>query len=415
MRALMIAPAMPALTGGGLSMRAGFFLYSLSRIAETDVLVVPYGGVGLDEEVLDKSFNANCRVIAFSQIDQSAIPFGRRVREFVMRQLQFPRRNEFGLADILTSRALTEIAQTTAGVSYDLVHVGRTYMADAGFAVSGDPCRTIDADENDAEVYRQWAAVSRAAGDMREEKRLMRQVKACENLQHSKLSKFDLIFASSQLECLSLEPYCPDRPVAPIQNSVRRPIAIERQDDGHTLIFVGSLAHQPNADGVKWFVKEVWPQLVANAKKRPSLLIIGRRCPPDIQDLALVDGISVYNDAPRVDEFYARATLAIVPLFIGGGTRLKIIEAALMGVPVVSTPLGAEGLPFENGTEIILTKDAKSMAAAILSAFADPQGTTRMGARAKLRAMSDLDFETVSTKLTETWLNLLAEKRAQKS
>ena len=80
-------------------------------------------------------------------------------------------------------------------------------------------------------------------------------------------------------------------------------------------------------------------------------------------------------------------------MWVGGGTRLKIIEAALFGIPVVSTPMGAEGLPFEDPREILLAHDVETMAAKIVAGFSDQKRIKEIGQKTKIKALAQMDFK----------------------
>src|ERR1700730_807922 len=112
----------------------------------------------------------------------------------------------------------------------------------------------------------------------------------------------------------------------------------------HGLIFVGGFAHTPNIDGIKWFVKEIWPRVV-NRLPDATLSIVGSHAPDDVFALAS-DHVRVtgYVDSAALARLYREARLAIVPLRYGAGVKGKLIEALSMGTPVVSTSVGMQGL-----------------------------------------------------------------------
>jgi glycosyltransferase involved in cell wall biosynthesis len=113
---------------------------------------------------------------------------------------------------------------------------------------------------------------------------------------------------------------------------------------GADLVFVGSMDWLPNIDGITWFVREVLP-LIRARKPECSLAIVGRTPPPKIAALAgQLPNVIVTGTVPDVRPYFWGSSISIVPLRIGGGTRLKIYEAMAAKVPVVSTAVGAEGL-----------------------------------------------------------------------
>lgn len=110
------------------------------------------------------------------------------------------------------------------------------------------------------------------------------------------------------------------------------------------VMFLGSMDWMPNQDGVRFFAEEVWPKVL---DRHPSAVfqIVGRNPPAAIQALAQQRGIEVTGSVPDVRPHLAEASVVVVPLLVGGGTRLKIYEAMAMARATVSTTIGAEGLP----------------------------------------------------------------------
>jgi glycosyltransferase involved in cell wall biosynthesis len=130
----------------------------------------------------------------------------------------------------------------------------------------------------------------------------------------------------------------------------------------HDLVFIGSMDWMPNVDGMQWFVREVLP-LIRRQRPGVSLAVVGRNPPPEIQSLAHNEpGITVTGTVPDVRPYLWNGNVSIVPLRIGGGTRLKIYESMAAGTPVVSTAVGAEGLAAVPPREIRIADDAEGTA-----------------------------------------------------
>lgn len=127
------------------------------------------------------------------------------------------------------------------------------------------------------------------------------------------------------------------------------------------LVFIGSMDWMPNIDGIRWFLSEVFPRIQA---QRPgtTLAIVGRKPPQAILDAAADPLVTVTGTVPDVRPFLWQSAAAIVPLRIGGGTRLKIFEAMAAATPVVSTTIGAEGLPVQHGETIQIADSADDFA-----------------------------------------------------
>jgi hypothetical protein len=124
------------------------------------------------------------------------------------------------------------------------------------------------------------------------------------------------------------------------------------EKDQFNLVFTGSMDWLPNEDAIRWFTEEILP-LVKREIPQVSLTVVGRNPFPSLVELSKKDeSIIVTGRVPDVRPFMEKASVYIVPIRIGGGTRLKIYEAMAMELPMVSTKIGAEGLPVRDGEEI---------------------------------------------------------------
>lgn len=139
-----------------------------------------------------------------------------------------------------------------------------------------------------------------------------------------------------------------------------------------TVVFMGSMDWYANVDGVQWFVEAVWP-LVRDEVPDTRFVVVGRKPPADIQALAATGrNIHVTGTVPDVRPYLRGADVVVVPLRIGGGTRLKIYEAMAAGVPVVSTRIGAEGLGVVHGRHLLLADTTEDMAAEVVRLLRTP-------------------------------------------
>jgi glycosyltransferase involved in cell wall biosynthesis len=138
------------------------------------------------------------------------------------------------------------------------------------------------------------------------------------------------------------------------------------------LVFVGSMDWLPNIDAMQYFVAEVLP-LIREHRPDCSLAIVGRKPPPRVTALTTHDrAISVTGTVADVRPYLWGSSVAIVPLRIGGGTRLKIFEAMAARIPVVSTTIGAEGLDISSPREIRLADTAADFAKECLRLLENP-------------------------------------------
>ena len=131
------------------------------------------------------------------------------------------------------------------------------------------------------------------------------------------------------------------------------------------LVFTGSMDWMPNDDAMLWFATDVLPLIRA---KLPDVhtTVVGRTPSQKLQSLAAGTGMEVTGRVPDVRPYLERASAFIVPMRVGGGTRLKIYEAMSMGLPVISTTIGAEGLPVVDGETAVLRDDPRAFADAVV-------------------------------------------------
>lgn len=168
------------------------------------------------------------------------------------------------------------------------------------------------------------------------------------------------------------------------------------------LVFAGAMDWLPNIDGARFFISRILP-LIRRARPQANLVLAGRSPSAEILAFAAADpAIQVTGTVPDIRPYLWNSTVAIVPLRIGGGTRLKIYEAMAAGVPVVSTGVGAEGLVVADGENISIADDPEAFAARCLELLDD--GTLRRSrATAGLQLVSSnyswervaADFESV--------------------
>ena len=166
----------------------------------------------------------------------------------------------------------------------------------------------------------------------------------------------------------------------------------------HDVVFTGAMDWLPNEDGMEYFVAEVFPRVRA-AVPDATLTIVGRNPTSRVRALAEAQpGITVTGGVPDVRPYLERAAVFVVPLRVGGGTRLKIYEALAMAKPVVSTTIGAEGLPLDDGEELLLADDAETFAASVVRLLQYPESATALGRRGAERVRAEFGWRGVAAR-----------------
>jgi sugar transferase (PEP-CTERM/EpsH1 system associated) len=196
----------------------------------------------------------------------------------------------------------------------------------------------------------------------------------------TKIPQFQAYLACSEDDARRLKLDAPDLPglVMPNGADLSQFTPSEKpKSEQPLLLYVGTMSYYPNFDAVKHYFKDIHPGI---RQHRPDVhvCIVGHNPPAEVQRLADLPGVTVTGTVADVRPYYQEATVLIVPLRLGGGTRLKIIEAMAMGLPVVSTTVGAEGLDITHGENIFIADDTDSFRASILELLADAELRARI-------------------------------------
>jgi polysaccharide biosynthesis protein PslH len=215
------------------------------------------------------------------------------------------------------------------------------------------------------------------------------------------------VFVSDPDERLARESFGAQR-TSVVENGVDtdyfRPTFADRDPrDLHRLLIMGSLDWRPNIDGINQFVEGVFPRLRAT-DPRFTLTVVGRN--PDAswaKQLGQRSGVTVCANVPDVRPYIATAGALVVPLRIGGGSRLKILEAAASGLPVISTMIGAEGLDLLPDQHYVAATDINYLEQAIHSAARDPSRLTRLAHAAHHFVTQQYSWDSLSQKLANVW------------
>ena len=208
---------------------------------------------------------------------------------------------------------------------------------------------------------------------------------------------FRHVIVVSEQERASLAAHCPAGQIAVVPNGVDtgyftpQPGIAEEPD---SLLFVGTFFWPPNIDAARWLVRDILP-LIRHEVPGVRLCLVGHDPPPDIQALAHPPGVVVAGSVPDVRPYLARAAVCVVPLRIGGGTRLKILDALAMGRPVVSTSLACEGLDLAGGHELLIADGAEAFAAATVRLLRDPAQRAALGAAGRQAVEGRFTWPTV--------------------
>ena len=218
----------------------------------------------------------------------------------------------------------------------------------------------------------------------------------------------------SEREKSELAGRCPNASIEVIPNGVdTAAFNLPRADDSakNSILFVGSMDYHANIEAVTWFAQDIWPG-IANQFPAQRFTVVGRSPARQIQGLAS-ERILITGTVEDVRPYYADALAVVVPLRVGGGTRLKILEAMAMGVPVISTRLGAEGITATHELNILLADSVEEMIAGVARIVREPELRRRLSVEGRRLVLEEYDWNSIGDRLHGSYLRLLESRAAQ--
>ena len=362
-RLLFLAPVLPADQGNGLAMRAGFFLQAYARAFDIDLAVFPLVSGAEASAKFAQKYVARLMIFTHPGVD-SHFQLVRAVEEPNARLAAFRRFGRPSLAAFMVEAARRALNGWTDGTHYDVVHVSRLYLAELALQRprAGQARLVIDCDEDDTNAYRRIATIERVEGRDQQAAWAEAESDAFARLAREILPRFDLTFVASPLDAKSLT--ASTQHVETIPNVAPRGPRVWRRSPAacKTILFVGSMGYSANKDAARWMATRVWPRLRRIFTGSLRLIIAGSHPGTSLVRLGRRRGIEVTGTVSDIGRLYAAADVAIVPIRFGGGTRIKLLEAAVWRVPIVSTTIGAEGTSFRRGRDLLIADNAERFA-----------------------------------------------------
>ncbi len=226
------------------------------------------------------------------------------------------------------------------------------------------------------------------------------------------LRKFDAHIAVSEEDAERLRRLNSTVRIFVIENGVEASYYADEQNGSgikDRIVFVGSMDYHANIDAAMNFSRNVWPML---SQKKPELTftIVGRDPSSAVRELSSIPGVEVTGSVEDVRPYYRRAIAAVVPLKVGGGSRLKILEAMASAVPVVSTTLGAEGLQVRDGENILLADTDRDFAEKVITLIERQELRTAIVDAGRALIAHRYDWAKLGASLADVYTNVLDSK-----
>ncbi len=206
----------------------------------------------------------------------------------------------------------------------------------------------------------------------------------------------DHVIAVSEMDGRKLRVLAPDTPVHVVPNGVDIAYyasSVERVAIGpRAVVFTGKMDYRPNVDAVLWFLRKVWPR-VRREIPDARFYVVGRSPHPRLLAQGNLPGVFITGPVPDVRPYLYAADVFVVPMRVGGGTRLKLLEAMATRRAIVSTPLGAEGYPVKPGVHLLLAESPDEFAGAVVRLLKDAPLRRQLGEGAFAFAKASYDWD----------------------
>ncbi|MGC9359173.1 MAG: glycosyltransferase [Anaerolineae bacterium] len=313
------------------------------------------------------------------------------------------------MADRLASPTYAQtLYHTVTTYPFDYVQVQSIEMAPYGLMVQewlADRAPTLVFDDFNAEYLLQRRALG---ADSRDPRRWPNALYSA--LQWRRLRRFerqvcqraDRVIAVSDADAAALRQLDPDLSPVVVPNGVEtshyQDLPAPPDDMREpAVLFTGKMDFRPNVDAVLWFHRHVWPQ-VRQEHPEARFYVVGKHPHPRLQPVRQDPTVVVTGYVPDVRPYMAGATLFVVPMRMGGGTRLKLLEAMAAGLPIVSTTMGAEGVDVADREHLLLANSPLAYAKAVCHLLGDATAREQLGQRAQARVVA-WDWERIAPRL----------------
>jgi glycosyltransferase involved in cell wall biosynthesis len=398
MKILMLSPYTPYPPNSGGRIRQ----WELIRyFGKRHNLTVVYNAFTKEEYEMQRSIESHCtQVIAVrhpNQIASSALPD--------LRKLPWPVRT-FRRAEML--KTLEEIRSS----DFDAAIIEFIFMAHYHDVL---PASTALHEQNiESSIFRQYAelptiAEEKVCGIKKDRAFWKATWMLMAEYENKMWPSFPLRITVSSEDKQEMDGRCPYGRTIVIENGVNtNEVGLVPNSVARKMLFMGTMDYYPNTDAVVYLVKSIMP-LIWRKNSEISLCIAGLHPPQSVMALASDSRVEVIANPDSMREVAAQCCLTVVPLRVGGGSRIKILDSLAMGLPVVSTSLGCQGLSLLDGRHILIRDDPESFADAVLQILSDRMLANALRVNGRRLVEKHYDWELIFGRLEQELLRLVEE------
>lgn len=223
---------------------------------------------------------------------------------------------------------------------------------------------------------------------------------------------FALNITVSAADAQMLQRICPGAKTAVVPNGVDTDYFAPRPgEETPALIYTGGMNMFANRDAVEWFIEAIWPRIKAAVPETQFYAIGQRPSPKVLQAVANDPSIHAPGFVDDVRPWVAKSAVYVVPLRVGGGTRLKMVDAMAQGKPIVATTVGAEGIDGKHAEHFMLADEPEAFARVVIDLLRDPVRRQQLGAAARLRAEQRYAWPILGESLAGHYAHVIEESK----
>ncbi len=384
--------------GNGLAMRAAVTVAGLARACNLTIAVVPVSDPGADERCLRWAAerSEHCILVPLPEAADAArrwisSPAGRVV---VAATQPLPHSVRLACPDA--------VLRETGGAAFDVVWTMRLYLAGVALPYRDRAAHMVlDIDEDDAATVRAIAELQSHRGEIDAARRSVAEAGAYARFAAHCLGWFDHIVTASDLESEALRRHHRLGVVTTVTNAVDARISAKRRSHDTkppSLLFVGNLNYVPNLDAAERLATSILPAL---RRRFPAAELHLAGAGKAAVQFARRSGVHAHGFVADLGPLYDRASVTVVPLRAGGGSRIKILEAFAYGLPVVATPVAAAGLDVSDGDQLLIADDDTELVGAALRIATDVNLAGRLTVSAARFVAENHDIEAVAARIAD--------------
>ncbi len=398
-RILIVTPSLPYPPIWGFGIRVYQFVRLLARNHNVTLLTYAEEGEGSKITAIEEAC-ATVHTVHMVKPTASSDP-GKRAAQLasLVSPISYQRRS------LYTPQMQQKLDELAAQEKFDIIQVESSQLAGYRF----DARSTVVLDEHNIEyelLYRMYQS------DRSPARRLYNWMEFRKFRREEIKSWHDSCgcVMTSAREAEIVRKIVPSKPVEVVANAVDieyfRPSG--EAEDSNAIVLTGLMRYRPNIDAAVYFVKEIFPRILAS---RPNMVfyIVGAGAPEELKRLA-GPNVVVTDTVPDVRPYVHRSAVFVVPLRMGSGTRLKVLEGLAMEKAMVSTSLGCEGIDVGNGEHLLIADDVADFADSVLKLVDDREMAARLGRQGRELVERQYSWETVVAQLESFHKKLLAAR-----